>query len=224
MLFLAQNTGIPWWGLLGPAIIAAIAAIVVALINVKNSKKKADELEVSKSIETYVSLYGKLVSVCQKFLAETTKASRVVIFYTENGGGVPKPGSIIHNTIYVDSYDSRSNTALPKWARQPMSKEQVQLLSKVIESDYVDVHPTETELLDHETRAVYESNRVKASRFLYLKSVEHRLFILNIQFSPLETDDNFVLPEDSLRMFELRTNVQAVIDEMERIYKKLAAV
>jgi len=66
----------------------------------------------------------------QKLLAATS-AARIMVAKSENGGGLPRPGSVVTSSVVYEVFDKRLESLREIWQRIPLDQEYSQAISLV---------------------------------------------------------------------------------------------
>ena len=142
----------------------------------------------------YICLVSDLYQELQKFL-HATGSHRIILFYTENGGGVPTAGSQLHCTIDYQVYD-RPAKPIEGWIKRPIPKDLVLVLSDVLARSNKTVY---TDSYDENSivRKLHEDSKILKSWVSHLYSVQKRVFFLAIHFVE---DVDLEAPEVSVQL------------------------
>lgn len=229
-MFLLAASSTPWWvALLGPVIAATGAWVGIILKAKYDQRLKMTQAEVDaeqialnekrrEAMSDYIQLYNELHNVCQNNL-EPLDARRIVIYYTENGGGIPRPGCLLYSTIYVDAFDPPLK-GLSSWQKQPMKGYICNILSSCIAEGSTHIHmdslPEKARYADDKIIELYKVNNVRTVFHSYLYGTEKRSLFLGVHYT---TQTNLEDKEIRSKLLMLQIHVTSILKKMEELYK-----
>lgn len=230
IFLLAAKKVATWWAVLIPAIIASATALITTAINVLYNKrrKSQEETELEKMFEEdrnrkealpkYLQYYSQLHNLIQDSLAPMG-AGRIVIFYTENGGGVPRAGSRIYSSVYMEAYDPPMES-LANWLRYHVEGGYASLLTEVYQKGYIETQVQDilVRYKDRTLQSIYEASHVESTYIAYLLSNEKAAIFLSVHFS---NHDDMVNAHTRAKLAILKLQVSYILGEMERLYHVL---
>ncbi len=101
-----------------------IVAMIIKMMTVWIARKRAARLT-----SGYASIEELFIIIQQ--LLQVTSAIRVLVFKSENGGGVPGPGCVVRNSVIHESNDCKHKRIMPIWQNIELDQTYSRLISEI---------------------------------------------------------------------------------------------
>lgn len=152
---------------------------------------------------------------------DTNGAVRILVIKSENGGGIPSPGSTLYSSIcHEDNRDSISD--VDHWHRIVSDSDYLSLLVRIINEPYVVINTKDIE--SKKIKNVYQERGIKTSYIQEVFRSHKRFMYVSIGFHHQFTDQeykNMNLIDETVRemasIFQKIEDIHERFPEMEKI-------
>lgn len=164
-----------WWQQILVYIFAP-TGVLAGLLNFLQKRKRKSQLT-----SGYEDIY-KVQMLIQELLCDT-KSNRVMLFRSENGGGIPKPGSMVKNTAFAEACDSAVSPLLQGWQAILADRSYADILHRLISEDgFADVN-THNIPVGTEFRDLLEMADSSSVRFVRVCALQEAVIYLGVFYN-----------------------------------------
>lgn len=170
---------------LGGTVLTVFVSVLTVYV-----KSKLEELRTKReeSFTNTLPIIHEVYAILNK-LKRGTKASRILILKTENGGGRPKIGSHLKSSVVYETYDKPLKDVKKNWQDQPLDEDYITLLIDLIQStdQHITIH-TKSLKEDSILRVNYDASGIKKSHIFEIIEKEKQYLYLSVNYINNEPD------------------------------------
>lgn len=133
-----------------------------------------------------IPLINETYDILNELLVHS-KAKKITVLKTTNGGGIPKIGKEINSTIIHEVYDNPMKGFKQKWQKQHIDAGYVQILCAMVEDEETDVNTKN--LKDCLIKQIYASQKITNSLFIKIHENDQRMIYLTLNYMNLAHDN-----------------------------------
>lgn len=210
-MIIAAST--PIWVPILTAVISAFTIIGATYLKYYLDKKKPKR---EHAIKEYIKITDKIY----KIISDTSKdlnASRILIFKTENGGGIPRLGSQLYSSIMFESNDPPLKSIKEDWQRRLIDQEYINVLSATLNGDVVRI--TTADLPESQLKYIYEAAGIKNAAVFNLFSDDKCYVCCSIAYTkPFMNSDS---PEKKALIDSLKHKLKSLLEQSNELMKEI---
>lgn len=177
-----MKESLPIWAQIVVAILSTGSAAAIVRLIQDQLRRRASRL-----YDVGYRDISRIYELAQQLLS-TTAANRVLVLKSENGGGIPAPGSIVKSSVLHEVADSQLQPISRAWQMVPLDQDYSAILVEVNTAGRAVVRQHEL----HEgslTRELLEAANASHSYIFRICATSQALLYLSVQYSSPDEDD-----------------------------------
>lgn len=199
-------------------IAGALAGIIGCITGIIGAFKKLKKRHQRKKLSTGYSdisvIYRHIHELCH-----STNLKRVLVLKSENGGGIPSPGSIVKQTVVFEASDSDLRSIQLGWQQVRIDEEYAKVLDRVVNAgdgvcDTESNDLKETSIL----RELMEASKMTRARFIRVCATESAVLYLCAgldEHNVLEAETKLAIRSTALRLCEVFSSHSSLVAKVK---------
>lgn len=176
------HTSVPLWlqislALLGSGSFAAVVHLI------RDQLRRRDARRYDRGYSDISEIY----TLIQGLLSGLDGANRVVVFKSENGGGIPAPGCVVHSSILYEVCDSPAKPMFEAWQQVPLDQDYSSILAKLSSEGRAVIRLSDLHE-DSITHDLFKAANATTAFVFRVCATQHALLYLAVQYSSASED------------------------------------
>lgn len=144
-------------------------------------------------------------------LLRETAAHRVIVLYTEDGGGIPGPDRVIYSSARYEASDGALPPVMDDWQKRRVDAAYAGMLAEVLQKGAIVLRPSEME--EGVLRATYRTQGVVRSDVQHITTLPKQVYYLSVNFMG---DTAGTASRDGLAIAAARDQLRVLIERASK--------
>lgn len=125
---------------------------------------------------------SEIYRLIQELLSNIESANRILVFKSENGGGIPAPGCVVQSSILYEVCDSPAKPMFEAWQRVPLDQDYSSILAKLSSEGRAVIRLSDLHS-DSITHELFKAADATEAFVFRVCATQHALLYLSVQYS-----------------------------------------